>query len=76
MLHNDAVESNARRRNGSQIARSRTPRAQQFLLYAWRKRASDLRRTVGWYCLDALWMLLARCLDAASMLLGRCSGAA
>eukprot|EP00974_Lingulodinium_polyedra_P089920 8718534-Lingulodinium_polyedra.AAC.1 len=30
MPHNDAVESTVRRRNGSPIARSRTPRARHF----------------------------------------------
>eukprot|EP00974_Lingulodinium_polyedra_P096183 9324441-Lingulodinium_polyedra.AAC.1 len=33
MLHNDVVESTARRRSGSQMARSRTSCARQFLLY-------------------------------------------
>eukprot|EP00974_Lingulodinium_polyedra_P043692 4194967-Lingulodinium_polyedra.AAC.1 len=39
MPHNDAVESAVRCRNGSQIARSRTPLARQFLGF-WRARGT------------------------------------
>eukprot|EP00974_Lingulodinium_polyedra_P115046 11141536-Lingulodinium_polyedra.AAC.1 len=74
MLHNDAIESTARRRDGSQIARSRAPRAQQVLLYARSARTCDLRRTVGGSC--AVWMLLGCCLSAVWVLLGCCLGAA
>eukprot|EP00974_Lingulodinium_polyedra_P079086 7659648-Lingulodinium_polyedra.AAC.1 len=34
-LRNDAVDSTVRHRSGSQIARSRVPRAEQFPLHAW-----------------------------------------
>eukprot|EP00974_Lingulodinium_polyedra_P078519 7603662-Lingulodinium_polyedra.AAC.1 len=43
-LRNDAVESTARRRDGSPIARSRAPRAQQYLLRAWNAQTCNLRR--------------------------------
>eukprot|EP00974_Lingulodinium_polyedra_P104551 10121289-Lingulodinium_polyedra.AAC.1 len=61
-LHNGAVASTVRHRNGSQIARSRAPCAQQFLLYTCNVRTCDLQ-------------LLGCCLGAAYMLLGYCLGA-
>eukprot|EP00974_Lingulodinium_polyedra_P129237 11209301-Lingulodinium_polyedra.AAC.1 len=47
MLHNGAVESTVCRHNGSEIARSRTPRAHQKLARAWSARARDLRAGVA-----------------------------
>eukprot|EP00974_Lingulodinium_polyedra_P028564 2751750-Lingulodinium_polyedra.AAC.1 len=38
-----AVESTARGRNGSQLARSRTPRADKFSAYAWNAPVCDVQ---------------------------------
>eukprot|EP00974_Lingulodinium_polyedra_P094480 9158226-Lingulodinium_polyedra.AAC.1 len=68
MMHNNAFKSTVRRRNGSQIGRSRTSRAQQFLRGAWSARTRASRRTAAGNCLDAAsggaCVLLANCLRA------------
>eukprot|EP00974_Lingulodinium_polyedra_P026181 2527075-Lingulodinium_polyedra.AAC.1 len=68
-LRNHADKSTPRHRSGSQTARSRTPRAQQFLLYAWNARmrfaAADGRRELLGCCLDDAWVLLECCFGAA-----------